>query len=54
MARKKTDPDVEHLKHMLARRLKEVRIELYGERGSAEWCKSPRCRPGRGPTTSGA
>ena len=33
MARKMTSPDQEHLKLLLAERLKKVRVELFGEHG---------------------
>jgi hypothetical protein len=40
MARKKTEPDVERRKNVLARRLKEVRIERFGENGGAELARA--------------
>ena len=36
MARKKTSPDQERLKLLLAERLKKVRVELFGEHGGAK------------------
>jgi hypothetical protein len=36
MARKKTQPETERTKVALAGRLKEVRTDLYGEKGAAE------------------
>jgi hypothetical protein len=33
MARKKTAPEQEHLKFLLAERLKKIRVELFGEHG---------------------
>jgi len=36
MARKKTTPDQEHMKYLLAERLKNVRIELFGQHGGAQ------------------
>src|SRR5690349_2530402 len=35
MARKKTPPDTRDAKHQLAARLRAVRIELFGERGTS-------------------
>jgi hypothetical protein len=40
MARKKTEPDVEHRKSVLTRRLKEVRIERFGEKAGAELARA--------------
>ena len=36
MARKKTPPDQERLKDLLAERLKKVRVELFGEHGGPQ------------------
>ena len=36
MARKKTPPDQERLKNLLAERLKKVRVELFGEHGGPQ------------------
>jgi hypothetical protein len=36
MARKKTAPDRAHTRNLLAERLKEIRVELFGERGGPE------------------
>jgi hypothetical protein len=36
MARKKTPPEREQTKYLLAQRLKAVRVELFGERGGPE------------------
>ena len=36
MARKKTPPELEQTKNVLAQRLKAVRVELFGERGGPE------------------
>ncbi len=36
MPRKKTAPDKEHARKLLAERLKEIRVEQYGENGTAE------------------
>jgi len=36
MARKKTPPDQERMKYLLAERLKKVRIELFGQHGGAQ------------------
>src|SRR5690348_1320842 len=39
MARKKTPPDTLDAKHQIAERLRAVRIELFGERGTSELTK---------------
>jgi hypothetical protein len=36
MARKKTATESAHAKNLLARRLKEIRVEMFGERGGPE------------------
>ncbi len=36
MARKKTPPESEHAKTILARRLREVRTDLFGDKGATE------------------
>lgn len=36
MARKKTAPDRQDTKHLLAKRLKEIRVDLFGEHGRPE------------------
>jgi hypothetical protein len=36
MARKKTPPESEHAKTILARRLREVRMDLFGDKGATE------------------
>jgi hypothetical protein len=40
MARKKTEPDVEHQKNVVARRLKEVRKDLFGDKGAADLARA--------------
>jgi transcriptional regulator with XRE-family HTH domain len=40
MARKKTRPETEHAKAVLARRLKVIRIDRYGEQGAAELARA--------------
>jgi hypothetical protein len=40
MARKKTPPQSEHAKSILARRLKEVRTDLFGDKGAAELARA--------------
>ena len=36
MARKKTAPERAHAKNLLAERLKEIRVEMFGEHGGPE------------------
>jgi DNA-binding transcriptional regulator YiaG len=40
MARKKTSQEAEQTKALLARRLKEVRVECYGEKGATELARA--------------
>lgn len=40
MARKKTPPTTEEMKTVLARRLREVRIEPFGEKGAPELARA--------------
>jgi hypothetical protein len=46
MARKKTPPQSEHAKTILARRLREVRTDLFGDKGAAEIARALKV-PGR-------
>lgn len=46
MARKKTAPDRELARNLLAERLKEIRVELFGERGGPELARRLKI-PGR-------
>lgn len=39
MARRKNQPDVVRLKYSLAERLREIRIEVFGERGGSEMAR---------------
>jgi transcriptional regulator with XRE-family HTH domain len=40
MARKKTPPNSEHAKTILARRLREIRADLFGDKGAAELARA--------------